>query len=137
EQAGGAESRALLVGELPLPVALGRAGPELVAEAFRHPEGIFRGQARDRRGGAFGSSHGSVLSVVTVVRVVKRGCAGTARPASSAGAWASAQAPAKEPKSSTSDSSTNSPRAGTFAPSSSSSGAKCRSTASRWSGAPP
>jgi hypothetical protein len=48
----------------------------------------------------------------------------------SAGPLATAHLAANEAKPSTSDSSTNSPRTGTAAPSSSSSGAKCRSTAS-------
>jgi hypothetical protein len=48
----------------------------------------------------------------------------------SAGPFATAHLAANEAKPSTSDSSTNSPRTGTAAPSSSSSGAKCRSTAS-------
>ena len=48
----------------------------------------------------------------------------------SAGPFAAAHLAANEAKPSTSDSSTNSPRTGTAAPSSSSSGAKCRSTAS-------
>lgn len=48
----------------------------------------------------------------------------------SAGPFAAAHLTANEAKPSTSDSSTNSPRTGTAAPSSSSSGAKCRSTAS-------
>ncbi len=48
----------------------------------------------------------------------------------SAGPCSAAHLAANEAKPSTSDSSTNSPRTGTAAPSSSSSGAKCRSTAS-------
>lgn len=48
----------------------------------------------------------------------------------SAGPFSAAHLAANEGKPSTSDSSTNSPRTGTAAPSSSSSGAKCRSTAS-------
>lgn len=48
----------------------------------------------------------------------------------SAGPFAAAHLAANEAKPSTSDSSTNSPRTGTAAPSSSSSAAKCRSTAS-------
>ncbi len=55
----------------------------------------------------------------------------------SAGPLAAAHLAANAAKPSTSDSSTNSPRTGTAAPSSSSSGAKCRSTASWWLAAPP
>jgi len=48
EEAGGAERRALLVRERAVPVTLGGAGPELVAQPFRDPDRVLQVDARER-----------------------------------------------------------------------------------------